>query len=99
MDWCFYNSSLTVLNLFGNPIRSPPKYLCDDIFGNKLKLFIKDLRRGSQHPSHIQLFLVGHGGAGKTTFKQRILLQQPCLNTGIVLFYFIYFIFLEIFEY
>ncbi len=80
MDWCFYNSSLSNLNLFGNPIRSPPKYLCDK--KDKLKLFVEDLRKGAQRPSHIQLFIVGHGGAGKTTFKQRILLQQPCLNTG-----------------
>ncbi len=87
MDWCFHNSSLNNLRLDDNPIRSPPNYLSDN--SNKLKSFIEDLRKGAQHPSHIQLFIVGHGGAGKTTFKQRILLQQPCLNTGII--YFIYF--------
>ncbi len=91
MDWCFYNSSLHTIILHSNPIRSPPQYLCDDIFGFELKSFIQDFRKGAQHPSHIQLFIVGHGGAGKTTFKQRILLQQPCLNTGYnLLFYFIF---------
>ena len=56
LDWCVNNSSLCNLFLFGNPIRSPPKHVCDaDGLGDPkaLKNYISDLRSGDEEANHV----------------------------------------------
>lgn len=87
IDWCFTNSILTTLYLDGNPIRSPPMHVCGADYDDPktLRAFINDLRAsGGERTSEVRVMLVGHGGAGKTTMKNRIVLNRPCLPTGVI---------------
>jgi hypothetical protein len=44
---------------------------------------------GGDRAKGIRLVLVGYGGAGKTTLKNRVLLNRSCLPTGLFFISFI----------
>ena len=80
MDWCFTNHTLQKLYLSGNPIRSPPKAVCYSM--EDVMKFVEDLKRGASRLTTVKAMILGHGGAGKTTLKNRVLLDKQCLSTG-----------------
>lgn len=75
LDWCFDNLVLSEIKI--DALVLPP---VKD--GEQLMVYIRDLQRGATRPDLVNVMLVGHGGAGKTTLKNRVLLLQNCLPTG-----------------
>ena len=73
----------TLIDLFWNPLRSPPR----SVIGTeeKLKAYLDDLRAESSPAVHIQVMVVGNGGVGKTTWCRTALLGKKPFFYGMVL--------------
>ena len=87
LNWSIDNLILTDLLIHNNPLSFPPGITTEDSSeptkdNERMKTYIGDLNKGSQHADSINLMVVGHGGAGKTTLKNRVLLQESNFSIG-----------------
>jgi hypothetical protein len=69
--------TLKQLELRGNPVRNIPQHVVKD--HKALMEFVRDLRRGASCLDRVNVVLVGDGSAGKTTLKQKCLMDKDRL--------------------
>ena len=67
----------TEIDLGGNEsLRSPPQHVIKSV--ESLRAYMEDLRAGAGPCGHLQVFIVGDGGVGKTTLCRTAMLgKQP----------------------
>ena len=70
-------------------MRNIPQHVVDD--SEALMEFVRDLRRGASYLDRVNVVLVGNGGAGKTTLKQKCLMDKDRLwPAGLLLCVFVF---------
>ena len=84
----FHNVIIAVISLFkirinlsyNSNLISPPLGSCDT--PDKLIAYLSDIRKGAVHLPHVKVMVVGHGGVGKSTATQTVLLKRQLLSAG-----------------
>jgi internalin A len=72
-EWITHLESLTSLNLRDNPLISPPIEIATEGLGAIREYFRQLIQEGVEYLYEAKLLILGEGGAGKTTFANKIL--------------------------